>query len=501
VPVPSNRFVDTAIAITTLPYSNTQQVDDSGTTYSVWYAYTPPEGVEEIGVFGFGDLVTYRPVLWVYDGDVLDPSFYFSSSNNKPAQIPVTPGVTYYLRFLPNGGNPTPANLSVSVVAAPTDPAPVGSILINDDSGPVDWSDWPTGTVFPGVVLGSDGAVLRFVHGMPSGEAGDALEDGTILLSDEFIDLDLKRYSAQLELLGSVAYAWVGVSPVINAHHTGNKWYVGSKGSGLTPASATTVLANGTLGPTTWTFPDAGLQAIAASPDETVLYLTGQATGAGAVQRWDLVNNLPLSDLGSIASYGAHDVLVLKDGSIVAHFTNAGTGDVKVRRYSAAGAVLNTYDLGAGGLTTAGRLAYAIDNPTSFWAWGHPTGASSGLSVFTNIRASDGTVLATVTSVEFEGGVYQPTATATPTARFGNSFSCPFIVLRVAVDGGGDDDDDDDEEPGEGDDACVLTTPLGCWSPGVTPLGCGPRTRSAMGCWSGSTPADRQVGLLHGTAE
>jgi hypothetical protein len=69
--------------------------------------------------------------------------------------------------------------------------------------------------------------------------------------------------------------------------------------------------------------------------------------------------------------------------------------------------------------------------------------------------------------------------------------------------------------------ACVLLAPIGCWSPGVTPLGCagetpsaagcwspsttplgcGPRTHGATGCWSGFSQDDLQVGLADGSAE
>jgi hypothetical protein len=43
--------------------------------------------------------------------------------------------------------------------------------------------------------------------------------------------------------------------------------------------------------------------------------------------------------------------------------------------------------------------------------------------------------------------------------------------------------------------------PVGCWSPSSTPLGCGPRTNGATGCWSGFSQNDLQVGLADGGAE
>jgi hypothetical protein len=113
-------------------------------------------------------------------------------------------------------------------------------------------------------------------------------------------------------------------------------------------------------------------------------------------------------------------------------------------------------------------------------------------------------VLDTVTVTQFEGGIYEPAATASPTDRFGISHSCPFFPLRVelapAVPDAGEGGGGGGGEPWPGG-ACELTTPLTCWSPGITPLGCGARTNGATGCWSGFSQSDLEVGLSDGTAE
>jgi hypothetical protein len=78
-------------------------------------------------------------------------------------------------------------------------------------------------------------------------------------------------------------------------------------------------------------------------------------------------------------------------------------------------------------------MAYALDNPNSFWIWEHLTGADDGLSKFSNIKCSDGSTITTFTIREFEDGAYNGIATATPDASFGPSFSCPFFILPVAA--------------------------------------------------------------------
>jgi hypothetical protein len=49
-------------------------------------------------------------------------------------------------------------------------------------------------------------------------------------------------------------------------------------------------------------------------------------------------------------------------------------------------------------------------------------------------------------------------------------------------------------EPEEPEECPPLTTPVGCWTPGQTPLGCGSRTAGATGCWSGFSQDDLAIG-------
>jgi hypothetical protein len=75
--------------------------------------------------------------------------------------------------------------------------------------------------------------------------------------------------------------------------------------------------------------------------------------------------------------------------------------------------ILRTYDLGTDVTSLSPKLAYALDHPASFWVWTHQDSVA-GVSIFSNLRVSDGVALQTVTSTEFEDGQYQPVPTANP---------------------------------------------------------------------------------------
>jgi hypothetical protein len=55
--VPGNIDPAHAIELGPLPHTLTQDVNDDGTTYTVWYKYTAVAGDNVIGIFAFGDLV------------------------------------------------------------------------------------------------------------------------------------------------------------------------------------------------------------------------------------------------------------------------------------------------------------------------------------------------------------------------------------------------------------------------------------------------------------
>ena len=428
MPAPPNETAATAAAMTVLPYSTS--LDVSGATspnFDVWWSYTAQDGDSVIGFWAFSEVGgTYDPVTTVWTGpDAGTLSQYLSiTAANKPLQLPVTSGTTYWFRVRQSNSGVAPnIALTVSALAASADEVPAGSLLINDDT-----------PGFPVALLSaSTGEALRFVNDFPAGEAGDVLPTGEVLVTDEFVGFDFQLWDDQLTAATNIAWPWTG-TPTIRTHNPSGKWYIGYSGLGITPAAVTTLSAGGVLGGTTWTLDGPGLVGMAASADETVLYFAGTGGSTNVpIRRWDLVNDVALTDLAAAEpGYRVGDILVLDDDSVVVlYFDNAAPRDLFVRRYDAAGATLNTYSFGSDLTSTLPRLAYS-STAGRFWVWWH-SAATAGQGVLKEVVASSGAYASEVTTVEYEGGVYEGAETASPSARFGNSYSCPLVVLRASI--------------------------------------------------------------------
>jgi hypothetical protein len=213
-------------------------------------------------------------------------------------------------------------------------------------------------------------------------------------------------------------------------------WFVSAK-SDNTHTTVVKVFADGTFGQT-WTITHATRNGntigCGVSPDETILYYAITGTNAVAVQRWDLVADVALTDLvAGIANYQVmQDIVVLADGTIlVGHKKISVTIDGNVHQYSPAGTLLTTIAFGANSMN---RMNRALDDPASFWMWIYvPPANVSGLNRYVNARLSDGAFLVDFTVAQYRNGNYQAAATATPLARFGPGFSCPLWIMPVTA--------------------------------------------------------------------
>ena len=435
---PSNTTSGTAIDITSLPYTNTQDVHDAGTTHEVWYKYTAQAGEKLLLIWGYGDgLTPYTPRIRAYRDagttllvDSGTGSGAGQDGEQKPIQVGIEAGVTYYFRFTSNAGNPTPAILNVEAEIAPTTLLANGDLFINDDTAR-SYSGSYHG--LPGIIVDpATGLVKNSFNGLPAGEGGDILADGTILVSDAW-NGKLQLFDNDFNLITDVAFD-MGFDISLRANHTENVFYVGEGGGG--GASVTTVDSSGNLGPTTWDLGATGLGGIAASNDGSILYWADRDVGT-PLRRHDLGTDTPMADLvAAVPTYYTSDILVLSDDTLIVLYHTSNGSDAFVRAYDAAGATIRTYNLGAIGLPafTPPRLAYDVDLEANFWVWTHRIAPNLGMSQFFQVQVSDGTILETVDTVEFESGVYQLAASLTPVARAGISFSCPFFILRGYAD-------------------------------------------------------------------
>ena len=417
MPAPTNISFATATDLGTLPASITQVADFAGTTYNLFFSFTAPAGSTVIGAFGFGDLSVYTPTIQPYDST--HTGILAISVQNKEIQFPVTAGATYFLELVTNGGNPTPANLSLSVYVAPNVSVPVGSIAVNDDT-----------VGFPLALISStaDYTVLRFVDNFPAGEAGDTLSSGMVLVENADTG-QAQLYDQTFNLIATIT-----VGSGVRSIRTCSRSQIFYAADGHNPPRFLTVTNTGTASGLTTLTGSTSLQSITPNLTETILYHAGVNAG-DPVERWDITNGVALTNLvAGIATYKVSDMFVLADGTIlVAYYKDTAVSDFKVLHYSTAGATLNTYNFGQYELSLGSppRLASAIDDPNSFWAMQHQT-STVGTTKFLNIKISDGSTLTTRNGVLFGAGRYDAPATATPLAQFGTSPSCPFWIVRAS---------------------------------------------------------------------
>lgn len=433
MPAPTNTSALTATDLGTLPASLSQNVHDAGTTHTVWFSfYVAVTGV--VRAKPFGDLAVYRPRVAVYTGPASAPVHTGITGNaNGQVQFRVTPAATYYLRVITNSGNPTPAVLLFEVEAHVFAAVPAGSLVVPDDS-------YPYATILSPTV---DHGILGFVDLSP-GEAGDTLAAGEMLVED-ILEHDVNVYQPNFTLLAEIPFDTANTGGNIRANWALNKFVAGSP---TNPPVVKVILPDGTIESThTLTGEEDGMRCLSLSNDGSILYW-GRATSGiedtGIVYRWDMVNDVALSDLVNHATEPAYvwEIITLADDTLLVLFV-AASGPTplvtEVRHYNPAGTLLHTYDFIAEPdqwfpADAPPRIGRAADDPLSFFIRLH---YDTGYTKFKRIRISDGAVLSEPEYLDYLSGSYIAEETATPVADWGVSISCPFWQMPVAL-GAGD---------------------------------------------------------------
>lgn len=413
MPVPTNLTAATALVIPSLPYSVTLDAFEVPSD-SLWFRYDKVVGgYTALGLAAPVPLLTgdYIPRVDVYTGTADDLEPYLGIlAINVPFTTPLQQVVLSYFFEVSNAGSPTfTEQLQFELFPGPVAAAPGGSFAINDDT-----------EGFPmAIVSSTDGSVLQSFP-FPAGERAGMLPEGQSIWHDQ-ANKRAKVYDALFREVATVDWAPLldhDDQPEAPMSASETLFYVGDIGRFTgTPRNAmvTTVTATGEVGATVWDLGAYFLWAIAPSIDDTILYYVNDNT-EGPIKRWDLVNDVALSDLvAGVASYNNNrDLLVMSDGSVVHAYSGASPF---VRVYSAAGATVTTIALAS----NPNRMANAGDG-VSFWVWTFPSG---GLSRFTRYLASDGTELESVDSPNSTGGIWQGASPGTPTEA--HSTSCPFL--------------------------------------------------------------------------
>jgi len=425
-PFPANSEASGAIDIGTIPANITQNLVAGGITWDAWYKYTANAN-KEIGVWGFGNLVDFSPTVTVWSPDGVTP---FPSSPdqiagvNVPIQVPVENGITYFFRYRSNAQNLAVANIEIDAINHTPVGRVIGAICINDDD-----SGFPLALLSPDVT----DLVYEFIAPFASGEAGDILNNGVILVTNvdtqEYVGYDA-NYSEIFRSVGQVVLTTVGGT--IRQCRGTQRFWIGLSTGGVN-TSARFVEDDGTLGTShvIGAIATIRLRSLAANNDETILYY-GVEAGAhnGKVRAYNLLTDTIIGDFAAaIAGYGISDILILSDDTILVCYSNSSTKDVKVLRYNAAGAILNTYEFGIDHNFPSGsiaRIAYSLDDPDTFWIY-EQLASTIGVSKFSEIAIVDGSVVRSVNHTIYETGVHLGAAVVDP-IRFGHSFSCPFWV-------------------------------------------------------------------------
>ncbi len=377
------------------------------------------------GVFGG----TYLPLVTVFEGlanaQSNTPLLNLSSQTNRPIQFPVTSGQTYYFQNLRNGAV-TPATLIASVVRMLDLTIDVGTICINDDA-----------VGYPLVFVERiQGYPIGALQGAPAGEAVDCLPSGIAALLNDDDTGDTLTLVQGTTILGDFNLGGESFDRVSSDQD--QTFYVGShRNSGTNLGQIITISDAGVIGPTSWDLPQTGMQSIGVNAAGTLAYYCTSNANNQAIRRFDLANNVALTNLvAGIANYAAgKDIIVMADNTIlVAYAKGSATIDVKLVQYATDGSVVLSTSFGSNFSRTGDvRLARAIE-AGHVWVWVH-LATPFGFDQFYRVRLSDGAVVETVpnsgdSSVEYETGQYQPVATNTP-VRSGHSESCGFYINRV----------------------------------------------------------------------
>lgn len=468
MPVPPNITSATAIALTSPTVVNNMQVDDSGTTYNVWYKYTNTTNEDQIvSMSAWGAVISagaiYKPSVFVY----LDPDenvfVHATFAHGCFSLMPITPGTTYWIKIQNTGSlTYTPALLSFRFLITLKEAPVAGRVFIRAAS----MNQWLIDDVG---LTGLGGAfidtasesVTGFIPQFITGEMGDILPtSGRMLFSDEFGSrapfpaegYNVYLYDADFGTIAAFDFPTSGTG-AIRTHNPTEKFYICTSASSGSGFKYRTVDANGALGTlNTLTSPGGTISAIAVNNAETVMYVTRVSAGE-PIKRWDLVGLTYLSDLvAGVAGHRVTDMLVMPDDTIIAcYFKTGAPRNCYVVHYATNGSVIDTYTFTFNGPLSSvnPRLGYASDADPAFWMLNHlatTIGAPSrveGYADVRKIRVNTGAeiVMSLTPDVQWESG----NTTDPPIPH--SSDSCPIIEMRTV-------NEEPEPEPEPGPAAC-----------------------------------------------
>jgi len=418
MPTPTNITIDTAML---LDYGDTTiDVSGLGAPQETWYKYLGKSGEVILGVWAHVlQASNFNPLIRAYIGPTTAPDNFMSTGNNRPIEVPIISGEYIYFKVTNTGVGVPDAPLVMKLRQAPNGVlSPEGSLVIPDTSVAYGTTTWPWV-----VINATTGEILGYRTG-PAGESGVMVASGVSAFEDSDAN-NIKTFSPTLVQTGTTSLDLNG-NGQISTNYV-DKFYIGRNVVAANATITKTGLTGAVL--TTWTLPAIGLVGLAISPDETIAYYTQNQTANQPVKRYDLVGSAAMSDLaaGISGSTFVRDLVTLGDGSVLVTYRPS-SGAMFIKRYSAAGATLNTYTFSVPATKTIQHAIRGIDSGT-FWVW-EQDGNTHYLSL---IRASDGVVLAgpLTVPVTVDGEIQQTPSDSM--SFFGASWSCPTVVARTSL--------------------------------------------------------------------
>lgn len=440
--IPANLTPETATVIATLPFDETLDVADApiGTGYvsscdatqyhQVWYVRTTGPNERQL-IFstvrdGAGN---YAPRFQVWSGvlgsltQYVAPhgnTFCKTPGGNYYVQVPVAPNTTYYLQINDaNNTNPV-GSLRLRMVAAPALVSRAGDLLISDDTAG-----------FPGAVIDQTTGGRRQYPLCPPGEFTDTLPTGELCFEDANSEDDSVVTLTDQNYVQIAQHDFVEEIVGIKSDRTGT-FYVITKLNNIDPQTVHTISKAGVVGGTTWTLPadSANAKVFAVTRDGATLYYGTGATNT-AIHAYDLNGSAPLADLhaGFANEHlaGTGDGYVDEAGNILFAYADVAHPGGQVRRFDAAGTVLDTYNLAHTNFAIFDHFCLGIGTGLAqdFWAWAFYA-ASNHLSAVQQVILDDASVPTFLDAIPV--GHTSGLSDTVDTPYF-VSESCPIVVL------------------------------------------------------------------------
>lgn len=295
---------------------------------------------------------------------------------------PLTAGSTYWLRVASNPlTQPAENNFDVLVEQALfLSSVPAGALLINDDTAGFPATVWDP----------SDGSFQGFWKEVAGGEIGNTLPNGITLYHDRFLAHGAGQRLVLVNATGTVISSFdlpvsLGSNFPVMAND-GTQFYVyNQNGAG---DKVYTVAQDGTVTLVANLPAFTGVTAIGVDPGTQILYYAVGYDSA-AIKRWDLANDIAMSDLyeevglaggnGYLGLTGVNEhpgeILVLGDGSVVVHYHDWVLDKDGLLHVSAAGALIWKSEMGTNEL-----VDHLSMGPTAqeIYTWSFVPGPSGG---------------------------------------------------------------------------------------------------------------------------